>query len=91
MGSLNTKIVTETVSEIPDVQGGPNESRPREIFGICNIISPNSLLRGSLNMNIATSTVSDVPGVLGGSYERHPLEICNIFSRNSLLGGFCGR
>ena len=42
-------------------------------------------------MNIATATVSEVPSVQGGLYERRRLEIfeiCNLISRNSLLGGF---
>ena len=37
-------IATATVSEVPSVQCGPYERRPLEIFGICNIISRNSLL-----------------------------------------------
>ena len=35
-----------TVSEVPGVQGGRYGRRPPEFFGICNIISRNSLLGG---------------------------------------------
>ena len=44
MGLLNTIIVTAMAFGVPRVQGGPNERRPLEFFGICNIISGISCL-----------------------------------------------
>ena len=85
--------MTATVSEVPGVEGEPNERRPREFFGICNLISRNSFLGsrvsgflGLLNMNIVRVPGSEIPGVQDGPYERRPLEffgICNIISRIS--------
>ena len=37
-------IETATVSGVPSVQSWSYERRPLEFFGICNIISRNSLL-----------------------------------------------
>ena len=69
MGSLNRNIVTATVSEVLGFQGGPYERHPLELFGICNIISRNSLLvgfLGSLNADIMTAMVSEEPSVQRG-------------------------
>ena len=94
--SLNMNIATATVSEVPGVQSGPNECRPLEFFGICNLNSRN-MYSGVFgvaeheyrNGNSLRGTCSQ-----NRPYERHPIEffgIYNIISQNSLLGGFWGR